>query len=343
MNLFGKTYSPDELKRYTGMPEQLAGARLGELVNGIERGLRVADVYNAAGLQFTVLLDRGMDIGLASFKGVPLAFTTPSPFANPAFYEPPGLGWLRTWGGGLMTGCGLSWMGAPTIDDGQDLGLHGRLSHIPARNVSVGAEWQGDQYVIWVQGEVHEARLFAYNLILTRRITTTLDASFFRIEDDVVNAGYTPAEHMMLYHCNWGFPIVTPDTKLEVNATQTVARDAEAEKGIHEFRQFDTPIPGYAERVFYHTVQPDSSGYAEARLANPVLGLSAYIRYRLAELPYLIQWKMMGAGQYVCGLEPGSARVGGRVKAREAGEVRILQPGEHVSYDVEIGVRPLNA
>ncbi|MBN1679239.1 MAG: aldose 1-epimerase family protein [Anaerolineae bacterium] len=338
MKLFGKSYAPDELKRLTGKLDQLAGVRLGELVEGNERGLRVADVFNAAGLNFTVLLDRGMDIGAASFQGVPLALNAPSTTAHPSFYEPDGLGWLRTFGGGLMVGCGLSWYGPPLDDNGQHLGLHGRLSHIPARRVSTGAAWQNDDYMVWVEGQVSEALWFNYHLVLTRRISTSLTASSLRIEDEVTNAGYTPAEHMMLYHCNFGFPFVSPDSMVEIDAAETAPRDAAAEKGVERWRQFDPPTPGFAEQVFYHTPQADDQGYAQARLVNPALGMAAYVRYRQAELPCLTQWKMMGAGTYVCGLEPGSAQVNGRLAARKDGQLRVLEPGESVSYAVEIGV-----
>ena len=70
-------------------------------------------------------------------------------------------------------------------------------------------------------------------------------------------------------------------------------------------------------------------------------GLAAAVRYRATELPVLTQWKMMGAGEYVCGLEPGTAIVTGRDKARELGQVITLQPGEQRQYLVEIGVERL--
>ena len=36
--------------------------------------MRIAEVYTAAGLRYAVLLDRGMDISMASFRGIPAAF-----------------------------------------------------------------------------------------------------------------------------------------------------------------------------------------------------------------------------------------------------------------------------
>lgn len=341
MELFGKTYSAEELRQMVGTIDQIGGVRLGELADGNERGLRVADFYMASGLTFSVLLDRGMDIGPAAFQGAPLAAHFATAYGHPTYYEPQGTGWLRTFAGGLMTGAGMAWMGAATQDKGESLGLHGRLSHIPATHVSTGAGWQGDQYAIWVEGQVRETVLFGYNLLLKRRISTTLEGTSLRIEDEVTNEGFTPAEHMMLYHCNFGFPFVSPDSCVEVDADEIVPRDAVAEPGLDRCHQFETPQPGYQEQVFFHAVRPDNTGYAQAKLANEALGLAATVRYRAAELPILTQWKMMGAGEYVCGLEPGTAWVTGRDKARERGQVITLQPGEQRHYALEIGVERL--
>ncbi|HEX3049985.1 MAG TPA: aldose 1-epimerase family protein [Aggregatilineaceae bacterium] len=339
INLFGQQYTLAELKEFTGALDQIAGIRMGELADGNERGVRTADFYTGSGFEFTVLPDRGLDIGVASYQGRPLAFKNAPGYVHPAYFEPEKLGWLRTFGGGLMTGCGLNWFGAPTVDNGQELGLHGRLSHTPARNVSVGSEWQGEQYVIWIEGTVREAALFGPNLYLTRRISTALGSNRLRIEDTVINDGFIPAEHMMLYHCNFGFPVVSPDTVLDMDA-ETSPRDAIAETGFAHFRQFEAPTHGRPEEVFYHRVTPDEEGYGKASLINPKLGLGVYVRFRMAELPCLVEWKCMASGWYVCGLEPATAWVTGRDIARQDGLLRVLQPGERISYAVEIGVIP---
>ncbi|MBN1285599.1 MAG: aldose 1-epimerase family protein [Anaerolineae bacterium] len=338
--LFDRDYTPDELARLIGDMTQLAGVRLGELSDGVARGVRIADFHTATGLAFTVLLDRGMDIGAARFAGRPLAWESPVGWAHPSRYEPGELGWLYTFGGGLMTGCGLAWFGAPTVDQGVPLGLHGRLSHTPAANVSAGAQWEDGEYVIWVQGEVREAKVHGDTLRLTRCISTVLDGTWLLIDDRVENLGFTPAPHMMLYHCNFGFPVVSPDTELVVDDANVAPRDDVAAPGLDEHTRFGNPTPGYAEQVFYHSVNPDDDGSAYAALINRALNFGAYVRYRQAELPCLVQWKHTGAGQYVCGLEPATAWVGGRDTARAEGQLKVLEPGEAVEYEVEIGVLP---
>jgi hypothetical protein len=65
--LFNRSWKRSELLNYIGDLSQIAGIKLGELSDGTERGLRVAEVRTGSGLAFSVLLDRGMDIGPASY------------------------------------------------------------------------------------------------------------------------------------------------------------------------------------------------------------------------------------------------------------------------------------
>jgi hypothetical protein len=140
-NLFGTSFTRSELLQHVGDLSQLAGVRVGELGDGFERGVRVADFRTGSGLAFTVLVDRGLDIGWADFGGAALAWRSPAPAAAPAFFEPAGLGWLRGFSGGLVTTCGLTYFGAPVVDEGQALGLHGRASF---RHSFCLRRWRGD-------------------------------------------------------------------------------------------------------------------------------------------------------------------------------------------------------
>ena len=248
---------------------QFGGVRLGELTDGFERGVRVADVRTGSGFDFTVLVDRGMDLGAASFGGVPLAWRSPTTFAHPAYYEPEGLGWLRGFGGGLMATGGLTYFGAPTVDEGQPLGLHGRASYLPATHLAYGADWHGDECELWVSGRVREASVFGPNLVLNRRISTFLGATRLTIADTVTNEGHEPAPHMLLYHCNLGYPVLSEDSELLVSSAEVQPRDQAAAPGFADHCRFGPPTPGYAEQVFYHTPRTDDAGYAPRGVGEP--------------------------------------------------------------------------
>ena len=99
--LFGREYSRRELLDKVGDMSQLAGARRAEMVEGIERGADLIEVFNASGLCFSVLPGRALDIASAHYKGMSLCFRSSTGDVGPAFYEPQGNGWLRGFFGGL--------------------------------------------------------------------------------------------------------------------------------------------------------------------------------------------------------------------------------------------------
>jgi hypothetical protein len=336
----GRAYGKSELRRFVGSESQVAGVRLVELADGRARGVRAADVWTGSGFRFLVLLDRGMDIGPAEHAGRALAFLHPA-FGSPGLHEPSGIGWLRTFGGGLVTTCGLTHYGPPDAD-GEGFGLHGRASHLPAENVRVRQEWRDGEYVLEVEGETRESRLFGENLRLSRRLSTRIGASSVTIEERVPNDGFRPAPLAVLYHCNFGFPVVSPDSELVVDDRAVRPRDPAAAAGLAEHRLFGPPQEGFAEQVFFHDPRPGRDGYASAAIVNRSQeGFGAFVRWRAAELPVLAHWKMTGAGEYVCGLEPSTHEMRPtRQQLRDEGLLRELAPGQSVDFKLEIGALP---
>jgi hypothetical protein len=338
--LFGRSRAADELRRLVGDMAQIAGIHLVELADGRRRGMRAAEIFTGSGFLFQVLIERGLDLGAASLGGRPLAWLHPA-LGTPALYEPQGVGWLRTFGGGLMTLCGLTHFGPPDPGEGEPFGMHGRASHLPAENVRVRQEWRGEEYVLELEGETRQSRLFGENMRLHRRIATSLGATSLSLEDRFVNEGFRPAPFMALYHCNFGFPVVSPESELLVADRSLVARDEPARLGLDSHRRFEAPREGFAEQVFFHEPKADADGRAAAAIVNRGLGFGAFVRWRVAELPVLAQWKMMGPGEYVCGLEPAThGEAASRARLREQGRLRELAPGESVSTRLEIGALP---
>lgn len=336
-NLFGSNYSPEELRKSVGTMRQVAGIRLLELADGKPRGMRVAEVYTGSGFRFQVFIDRAMDIGYAEHSGRPVAWVHPA-LGRPEHYEPQGYGWGRTWGGGLVTTCGLTFFGHPEVDAGETLGIHGRIAHIPAEKVRVTEEWRGDDYVLEIEGQVRQVVLGGENLLLTRKISTRLGADSLTIEDTVLNEGFRPSPHMLLYHCNFGFPVVSPQSEILTNDESVRPRDARAEKGFDQHNRFEGPAgPDYDEQVFFHKPRVDAEGYSQAAIVNHPLNFGGYVRYRAAELPFFAHWKQLSSGEYVCALEPSTYWETPRHKLREEGRLRFLQPGEQVDYHLELG------
>ncbi|NWF70035.1 MAG: aldose 1-epimerase family protein [Chloroflexi bacterium] len=339
--LFGKSYTREELRARVGDLAQIAGITSATLNDGSENGVRTFDVHTGSGLRFTVLPDRAMDIAMAQWRGVPLAYHSSTGVLHPSYFESAGLGLLRSFYGGLLTTCGLMNVAVPADDSGEHFGLHGRFNHIPAKNVSYDTFWRGDEYVLTMRGKVRETRFFGENVLLTRTITTTLGSTTIAIEDVIENQGFEPTPLMILYHVNPGFPILDADSELLINS-EIIPRDAEASKGLAVAKRGAPPTPGFKEQVHQHKVKADSGGWATAALVNRHFnagqGIGLCVRYRPDELPYFWQWRMVGQGAYVMGLEPANCHVMGRAEERRQGRLPMLAAGALLTHHLEISV-----
>ena len=340
--LFGRRYTRRELLARVGDMGQLAGIKRHDLTDGPARGVAALDFWTGSGLCFTVLPGRCMDIEAATYGGRSLCYRSGTGVTHPGLFESDGLKWLRTFFGGLLTTCGLRYIGAPCEDEGETLGLHGLIANTAAREVSTRTWWDGDEYYLSASGVVREASVLQYDLVMRRTITTRLGATTLTIHDEVENLDGTPSPHMILYHVNLGFPVVDDGAELVVNDRHWEPRDAVSEDGKETHRQFHEPVAGYAEKVYFHDPAPDNSGRWTAAVVNERFnggeGLGVYVRCDKACLPNLIQWKMMGQHTYVVGVEPASCPLASRDEMRAKGELPMIEPGEVKTYDVEIGV-----
>jgi hypothetical protein len=312
------------------------------LNEGKEEGVSAILFRTGAGLDFVCLPSRGMDVSSAEYKGQPLAWRSATSDTHPAYYEPEGKAWLRSFYGGLVVTCGLTTAGAAGIDQGEELGLHGRISNTPAYAVWADGEWQGDDYVMWAQGKMRESVVFGADLEQTRRISARLGEAKFTIRDRIENLGYQTQPFMLLYHINGGFPVIADGGRL-VSATKSYQpRDSDAEEGKERYAQFQAPTAGYREKVYYHDLVPDADGYCVTALVNENhnggQGLGFYVKFRQDQLPVFTEWKMMDAGTYVVGMEPANCHVESRAKERERGDLQFIEPGEAREVEIEIGV-----
>jgi len=339
--LFDNEWKREDLLRRTGRLSQLCGVRMYEFMDGKEKGSRAADVRTGSGLIFTLLLDRAMDIGPAEFAGCPLAWHSCTGFPHPSYFIPFRDCWLGTFGGGLVTTCGLSNVGTYNVDTGKEFGLHGVITSSPAENVKIDYKWNGDDLDICVEGTVREAAVFGPNLALHRLIWTRLGEKKIFIEDRITNEGYQESPVMFLYHINIGWPILDKDTIFITPSKKVTPLNAEAEKEKDDYPFFDFPQKEFREKVYHHDMIPDPSGNVQLAVVNPSLHspcFGIYLKYPYRELPRFTQWKMIGEGTYVLGLEPGNSSVMGRSRERAEGTLQYLDPGESRSFHLEIGV-----
>ncbi|CAN5163528.1 aldose 1-epimerase family protein [soil metagenome] len=299
--------------------------------DGPARGARRFRVLNGGGLEFDIHPDRALDIGAASINGIPLAWLSSTGIGRPDAYEPEGRGWLRTFGGGLVTTCGLDNFGPPADDEDGVAGMHGRIGTVSSRVTEVTVTPE----LITVAGEIRQTGVFQENLVLHRRITSVVGSSAFTISDTVTNEGENASPHMVLYHVNLGWPLLDEGTVIDIPAVSVTPRDPDAVAGFDERAEIGAPRVGTREQVYIHVAGDDRV----ARVTNAQRGLTFTLRYS-ESLPAIFQWKLTATKHYVLGLEPANVgEIQGRAAARAAGTLPTLAPGESRSYEIEIEVK----
>ncbi len=336
MMIFGRQWQ--EVERRIGHQSQVGGLKPYVLTEGRANGVRAVDFRTAAGLEFTVLLDRAMDISEARYKGMSLCWRSPAGDVAPAFYNPKGLEWLRTFSGGLLTTCGLTNVG-PATSESDETGLHGRVSAVAAEQIEMQERWRGEESpFMQVKGLVREASLFGVDLEMQRTVRAPWTGAWVEVRDVITNVGSRPAPCMVLYHINLGFPLLDDDTKLFLPGTAMEPRDDAAREGMEEYAKMHGPVTGYQEKVYFHTLSAGGNGVVAVAVANRKLGLGVRLRYKPAELPYFTEWKMLGDREYVLGIEPGNCRPMGRDAERTAGRLVELQVGDsaHTGFVLEV-------
>jgi len=188
-----------------------------------------------------------------------------------------------------------------------------------------------------VAGTVRQARTFGECLVLHREITTQLGANALVVRDVVENAGSRPEPMMLLYHCNFGYPIVSADSRIFTSGGGVEPRDPTPAQAVADHDRLGEPQASYVEQCFYHDLRA-KDGRAFAAIFNERLGVGGYVRYRVANLPQFVQWKMLGEQEYVVGLEPATHRLDRRAELIRQGRISPLAVGERRTFEVEIGV-----
>jgi hypothetical protein len=336
--IFGRELTKTQILERIGHVSQIAQIKRYRFEEGKKDSVLAVDVKNGSGLDITILPGRAMDIAYATYKGIPLAWISKAGLSSSYYYEEKGLGWLRNFHGGLLTTCGLTYAGAPCEDEGESLGLHGRISNIEADEVCTSGEWVKDDYVMKVSGKVTQATVFGENLQLRRTIRMKMGENKIYINDEIENLGFAEQPFMIIYHMNFGFPLVDKDSKFFINSSHTKGATEYADKCIESNKIMTEPVQGIEEAVFYHNCVGDLKNNGHCCIINENLNLAVALSFNIDELDRLSQWKMMGQGEYVLGMEPCNCQTLGRVKEKQDGTLKFIKPGEtkHINIVVDI-------
>ena len=317
------------INKYIGHQSQSHYIEEHRLVGGKGDGMRLLEVNNGNSLMFTVSVDRAGDMSRLFYKGVNLGYFAPCGYVAPSYYDCNGIGFLKSFTAGFLTTCGLTAVGSPCSDNCEDLPLHGTIGNTPAENVI----YYADEIALHIKLTVRDARLFSHKLVLEREYEIPLDKNEIILKDTVTNIGFETAPYEILYHFNMGYPLLSEKAVVTVESNGVYPRNDRAAEGLGKELVMEEPQTGFEEQCYYFDMV---NGYT--KIYNPEIGFGVSLNYDIKELPFFTEWKMMGASDYVLGLEPGNCTPDGRDVMREKGLLQFIEPGKSKTQTIVIRI-----
>lgn len=291
---------------------------------------------------FVVVPTRGMGIWKAWLGHHEFGWKSPvhGP-VHPKFVpitDPTGLGWLDGFDE-LFVRCGLESNGAPEFDATTGRlthPLHGRIANKPAKSCEV--VWDDDARELTITGVVEEARFHITKLRLRTTMTLKLGEPSVTIRDELENYSALPATAQMLYHINFGIPLLDAGARVVAPAKQIVPRNAHAAEDLMSWDSYSAEQPGFEEQVYFFELLGDKTGATQVLLKNAHGTLGTSIHFNTQQLPCFSLWKDTAAGAdgYVTGLEPGTNFPNPRSFETKHDRVMKLAPGEKKTLEVRL-------
>ena len=319
-----------ERRGYIGNPAQLATLRRVEMREGRSRGTELIEVCTGGGLSLDILPDAGLDIGQCRFRGVNMSWMSKNGYDSPGVIHPFESDFVNTFPGGLLYTCGLRSAGPANRDGEEWHPLHGRYHSLQAEQVCA----ERTEEEILIRGTGRETALFGHCLEVKRTIRLPLCGAEVTIHDRLTNLTPRDEEIMQIYHCNFGWPLLSEQARLILpEKRKTTPRTPFAATGLGRECTFDPPRDSEEERVFFQ----EMDGEYRACLENPETGVRMRMTWSGETLPVLSEWRSMAGGDYVLGLEPANCYIMGRHGERENGTLRVLKAWESIENTITIG------
>ncbi|HYE73428.1 MAG TPA: DUF4432 family protein, partial [Blastocatellia bacterium] len=258
-----------------------------------------------------------------------------------------GLGWLAGFNEAMVR-CGLEFAGHPGKDKfinnvgeeaEMDLTLHGKIANIPASEVEVVIDRQ-PPHRLRIRGRVDERMFYGPKLELWTELSTEPGSSSYRLEDRLTNQSAFEQEYQVIYHANYGTPLLGPGARFIGAIKQVVPFNAHAAKGIENYASYAGPTKGFIEQVYCLYPYADDQNQTMMMLENRAGDRAVSMRFSTTELPYVTLWKNTNAIEegYVTGLEPGTGFPYNRRLERQFGRVPKLKPHETVRLAIDFAI-----
>lgn len=320
------------------------------LHGGKQEGVELVTVFNGK-LSIVIIPTRGMSVYEVKSGEVRLGWNSPvKEHVHPQHMRLEsrgGIGWVEGFNE-WMVRCGLEYAGHPGLDTFIDntgaksemmLTLHGKIGNIPASEVEVVVD-KAPPYRLRVRGVVHERLFFGPKLELATEISTEPGSDTLRIEDKVTNHGATPQEFQLIYHTNYGRPLLEKGSQIVGPFAEVTPMNDIAAKAVDGYATYEAPTKGFIEQVYLLKPLADDAGQTLVMLKNAAGDVGTSLRWSTKELPYFTLWKNTAAEAdgAVTGFEPGTGYPYNRSVERKAGRLAKLDAGQSRQFRLEFGL-----
>ncbi|MCK4325958.1 DUF4432 family protein [bacterium] len=321
-------------------------------------------------LQYTILFQRGMDIGNMWYKNKKIGWRRELSFLlhpenvnlQEAFVHVngenvEGLGWLRGFYA-MDTMVGPKHFGAPCVDEqtGEKLTLHDRNSYSLTDMDSILIEIESSK--IEVAGMVPVLYKGEAQFRRTTEISTGYMRNSLLRADTTDNISKRPQIFDDGHHIQFGSDLLWEGSRY-VCSGELKARDEEAKKYLKEALEVPAPTAEFfQERCYFIEPKPIKravdgvflSGEGESDVTVQMMmtedrSLGGFVAHRISDYSKVTLWQQYGGWQfdgnqdepiwYTAAIEPANSFPDDRNNKRE--ELRVLSPGQKISRTVEIG------
>jgi hypothetical protein len=293
--------------------QQIGSLRRYTLEGGKEKGIDVIDCDNGK-LRFLLNVSKACDVMQLYHEGQNTSFISKNGFT---LREPP---FGNRFEGGMLYTCGLDNVGG--MRDGNP--VHGSLHNIPAEIVRAECNSEG----IVVEAIIRDTALFGKNLVLRRRIYSAIGSESLRLEDTLVNEGYRTENYCVLYHVNFGYPLLDEGAHIVADVAKCDPRTDWARENVATVCEITEPLPEQKETCYFLTFNKP-----QISLINDKLGKSVTLSYSGDTLPHFVEWKSMACGTYALGFEPTTTELDDRFA------YKTLDAGESVRFWIELDLK----
>ena len=297
-----------------------------------------AELLTIASDNLTIKLSPTRGLGILSVDGDGIRLGWDSPVdevVNPKYINLEsrgGLGWLDGFNE-LMVRCGYEWTGHAVQADGMIYTLHGRAQNTPVSKLIVNVLDKAP-YTITVKGLIKENTFKKSNLETWVSLSYVPGSKDFIVHDVVTNKGDYTRDYQIIYHSNYGTPILEEGARFVAPVKEISPFNDYAKKGLKTWQTYLAPTKNFDEMVFNIYPYADDQGQTQVMVTNQAGDKGAGISFNTSQLPVFTLWKNTDTLKqgYVTGLEPGTSFAYPVTIEREQKRVRQLEPGQSTEF-----------